>query len=137
MAKNKVMPMILLKPCKRRLHAVISEVETLGENVVVNFTPTEAEQKDLPQLLQKTLNAIEKAKAATGKSEQDVLFGGIEGQLAQLANAASEAAQSSQQQAEAKAESNKKAQVAEDELKVALKQEIGQGLSMLNGKKTR
>ena len=104
------------------------EVETLGENVVVNFTPTEAEQKDLPQLLQKTLNAIEKAKAATGKSEQDVLFGGIEGQLAQLANAASEAAESSQQQAEAKAESNKKAQVAEDELKVALKQEIGQGL---------
>ena len=104
------------------------EVETLGENVVVNFTPTEAEQKDLPQLLQKTLNAIEKAKAATGKSEQDVLFGGIEGQLAQLANAASAAAESSQQQAEAKAESNKKAQVAEDELKVALKQEIGQGL---------
>ena len=42
------------------------EVETLGENVVVNFTPTEAEQKDLPQLLQKTLNAIEKAKAAKG-----------------------------------------------------------------------
>ena len=104
------------------------EVETLGENVVVNFTPTKAEQKDLPQLLQKTLNAIEKAKAATGKSEQDVLFGGIEGQLAQLAKAAGEAAQSSQQQAEAKAESNKKAQVAEDELKVALKQEIGQGL---------
>ena len=104
------------------------EVETLGENVVVNFTPTEAEQKDLPQLLQKTLNAIEKAKAATGKSEQDVLFGGIEGQLAQLANAANAAAKSSQQQAEAKAESNKKAQIAEDELKVALKQEIGQGL---------
>jgi len=56
------------------------------------------------------------------------LFGGIEGQLAQLANAASAAAESSQQQAEARAESNKKAQVAEDELKVALKQEIGQGL---------
>ena len=104
------------------------EVETLGENVVVNFTPTEAEEKELPQLLQKTLNAIEKAKAATGKSEQDVLFGGIEGQLAQLASAASEAAQSSQQKAEERAESNKKAQVAEDELKVALKQEIGQGL---------
>ena len=104
------------------------EVEALGENVVVNFTPTEAEQKDLPQLLQKTLNAIEKAKAAAGKSEQEVLFGGIEGQLAQLANAASAAAESSQQQAEARAESNKKAQIAEEELKVALKQEIGQGL---------
>ena len=103
-------------------------VETLGENVVVNFTPTDAEQKDLPQLLQKTLNAIEKAKAATGKSEQEVLFGGMEGQLAQLAAAASSAAASGKQTAEAKAESNKKAQVAEDELKVALKQEIGQGL---------
>ena len=74
------------------------------------------------------LNAIEKAKAATGKSEQDVLFGGIEGQLKELAAAANAAAKSTQEQAEAKAESNKKAQVAEDELKVALRQEIGQGL---------
>ena len=104
------------------------QVETLGENVVVNFTPTEADQKDLPQLLQQTLNAIEKAKAATGKSEQDVLFGGIEGKLKELAAAANAAAKSTQEQAEAKAESNKKEQVAEDELKVALRQEIGQGL---------
>jgi len=105
------------------------QVETLGENVVVNFTPTEADQKDLPQLLQQTLNAIEKAKAATGKSEQDVLFGGIEGQLKELAAAANAAAKSTQEQAKAKAESNKKAQIAEDELKVALRQEIGQGLA--------
>ena len=105
------------------------QVETLGENVVVNFTPTESEQKDLPQLLQKTLNAIEKAKAATGKSEQDVLFGGIEGQLAELASMASAAAKSTKEQAEAKAEAEKKAQIAEDELKVALRQEIGQGLA--------
>ena len=105
------------------------QVETLGENVVVNFTPTDAEQKDLPQLLQQTLNALEKAKAATGKSEQDVLFGGIEGQLAQLAAAASAASKTTKEQAEAKAESNKKAQIAEDELKVALRQEIGQGLA--------
>ena len=105
------------------------QVETLGENVVVNFTPNEAEQRDLPQLLQKTLNAIEKAKAATGKSEQDVLFGGIEGQLAELAEAASAAAKSSKEQAESKAESNEKAQIAEDKLKVALRQEIGQGLA--------
>ena len=52
---------------------------------MVNFTPTEAEQEDLPQLLQKTLNAIDKAKAASGKADQEVLFGGLEGQLAQLA----------------------------------------------------
>ena len=119
----------LVKALKEAVARGDIQVETLGENVVVNFTPTQAEQKDLPQLLQKTLNAIEKAKAATGKSEQDVLFGGIEGQLAELAAAASAAAKTTKEQAEAKAESNKKAQIAEDELKVDLRQEIGQGLA--------
>jgi chemotaxis protein MotB len=104
------------------------KIETLGEKVVVNFTPTEAEEKDLPQLLQETLNAIDKAKSATGKADQEVLFGGLEGQLAQLAQAASAAAEASEAQAESKAEQDKKAQIAEDELKVALRQEIGQGL---------
>ena len=61
------------------------KIETLGEKVVVNFTPTETEEKDLPQLLQETLSAIDKAKAATGKADQEILFGGLEGQLAQLA----------------------------------------------------
>ena len=104
------------------------QVESLGEKVVINFTPTEAEQKNLPQLLQETLNAIDKAKSATGKADQEILFGGLEGQLAQLAQAASEATEASQAQTETQAEQNKKAQIAEDELKVALRQEIGQGL---------
>ena len=104
------------------------KIETLGEKVVVNFTPTEADEKELPQLLQETLNAIEKAKSATGKADQEVLFGGLEGQLAQLAQAASAAAEASEAQADSKAEQDKKAQIAEDELKVALRQEIGQGL---------
>ena len=38
------------------------EVEVLGENVVVNFTPTEAKDDELPNLLQETLEAIEQAK---------------------------------------------------------------------------
>ena len=38
------------------------EVEVLGENVVVNFTPTEAKDEELPNLLQETLDAIEEAK---------------------------------------------------------------------------
>ena len=38
------------------------EVEALGENVVVNFTPTEAEQKDLPQLLQKRQMRLKRQK---------------------------------------------------------------------------
>ena len=78
--------------------------------------------------MQETLNAIDKAKSATGKADQEILFGGLEGQLAQLAQAASEATEASQAQTETQAEQNKKAQIAEDELKVALRQEIGQGL---------
>ena len=104
------------------------EVQTLGDNVVVNFTPTEAEEKDLPQLLQKTLNAIEKAKKAAGKSDQDVLFGGLEGTLQQLAKAANDAAEKSTRDAESQAQAEAKAELAEDELKVALRQEIDKGL---------
>ena len=111
------------------------EVEVLGENVVVNFTPTEATDEELPNLLQQTLAAIEKAKQAAGKSDQEVLFGGLEQQLAQLAAAASDAldssgAESEEAKAEAKEQkkANERAEIAEDELKVALRQEIGQGL---------
>ncbi len=111
------------------------EVEVLGENVVVNFTPTEAKDEELPNLLQETLEAIEQAKKAAGQADQEVLFGGLEQKLAQLTAAAEAAMQANganaeQQQAEAEdqKESNKKAEIAEDELKVALRQQIGQGL---------
>ncbi|NCF48948.1 MAG: OmpA family protein [Bacteroidetes bacterium] len=111
------------------------EVEVLGANVVVNFTPSEAPEKELPNLLQQTLDAIEKAKEAAKKSDQEVLFGGLEQTLTQLAAAATSAiaaneaaAAEAQGKAEEQEESNKKAEIAEDELKVALRQEIGQGL---------
>ena len=44
------------------------EVEVLGENVVVNFTPTDTTDAELPNLLQETLDAIDKAKQAAGKA---------------------------------------------------------------------
>ena len=111
------------------------EVETLGENVVVNFTATDTDQQNMPQLLKETLNALEAAKQASGQADQDVLFGGIEDKLKQMI-AATEAAQAQQQQmaqasseaSEAAQDANRKAEIAEDELKIALKQEIGQGL---------
>ena len=120
------------------------EVEVLGENVVVNFTPTEAKDEELPNLLQETLEAIDKAKKAAGKAEQEVLFGGLEQKLAQLAAAADAAIQSGNAaSAEAKAEaeqqkaSNEKAEIAEDDLKVALRQEIGQGLVAVDRQKDK
>ena len=50
------------------------QVETLGTNVVINFTPTKADEKELPNLLQETLDSIESVKAASGKSESEILF---------------------------------------------------------------
>ena len=111
------------------------EVEVLGENVVVNFTPTDTTDAELPNLLQETLDAIDKAKQAAGKADQEVLFGGLEQKLSQLAAAAEAAMQSSgaaaaeaQEDAAEQKERNERAEVAEDELRVALRQEIGQGL---------
>ncbi len=116
------------------------EIEVLGKNVVVNFTPTESEQKDLPQLLQETLNAIEKAKAAAGKSNKDVLVGGLEEKLKELSEAADQAQkaldkENNEQQEFKKAE--EKAELTEDELRVALKQEIGQGLVTVEKKENK
>ena len=115
------------------------KVEALGNKVVVNFTPTKADEKELPELLQETLNAVESVKAASGKSDSEVLIGGLEKQLADLATASSQkgkseaegndgdnVGQSSESQS-AKDEA-KKAELAEDKLKVALKEEIGEGL---------
>ncbi|MBT5727995.1 MAG: OmpA family protein [Alphaproteobacteria bacterium] len=116
------------------------EVQTLGDKVVVNFTATDAEEKDLPQLLQQTLNAIEKAKSAAGKSEQEVLFGGLEGTLTQLAQAAQSAADAtavSEKTKKNEAEAEAEAVKAEDELKIALKQEIGKGLVQVSRDKDK
>ena len=104
------------------------EVQTLGEKVIVNFTPTEAEEQDLPQLLQKTLNAVERAKSAAGKSDQEVMFGGLEGTLEQLAKATAELTEQAQEQAENIQKPKDDATKAADELKIALKQQIDQGL---------
>ena len=107
------------------------EVETLGEKVVVNFTPKESQEQDLPKLLSQTLDAIEKAQSAAGKSETDIVFGGLEQQLSKLADTM-EAMQKQQNKQDAgqgsSEQQNKRAEIAEDTLKVALKQEIGQGL---------
>ena len=107
------------------------QVETLGEKVVVNFTPKESLEQDLPQLLSQTLDAIEKVQSAAGKSESDVVFGGLEEQLAKLVDTM-EAMQKQQNKQDAgqgsPEQQNERAEIAEDTLKVALRQEIGQGL---------
>ena len=107
------------------------DIQVLGKNVVLNFTPTKADEKELPQLLQETLNTIEKAKQAAGKSNSDVLVGGLEDKLKEIAKALDQAQNAMNKQNKEKEEfkdATKKADLTEESLKVALKQEIGQGL---------
>ncbi len=115
------------------------EVEVLADKVVVNFTPLKAEEKELPNLLQETLESIESVKSASGKSETEVLIGGLEKALSNLATAAktkgkneaegSEGSSVGQsEQSKSAKEEAKKAELAEDKLKVALREEIGEGL---------
>ena len=109
------------------------EIESIGENVVVNFKSDEQSAEDLQQMIRETVEVIEQVKNANGKAEQEILFGGLEEKLAQLALAAQKSAaeiQTSDKDSdnEQNREKEQKAELAEDSLKVALKQEIDQGL---------
>ena len=108
-------------------------LDTSAINVVVNFKPTPASEENLPQMLQETLEAIEQVKQASGKVEQEILFGGLEEKLEKLAFAAQRSSDISQTSdsdtnEEQQREKKQKAVLAEQALQVALKQEIGQGL---------
>jgi len=111
-------------------------VEVAGEKVVINFPSEDTAQKDLPSLIEETLAALAEARQASGKAESEVLFGGLEQELAKLAAAAkqpdtqlgqAETEKREQQQAQAQVAAEQAA-VAADQLAVALRQEIGQGL---------
>ena len=111
------------------------ELQSDGEQVVVNFPENENTEKDLPSLLQETLAALDEVSAATGESE-GVLFGGLEQQLKELfskisdqenqikelSNLASGAGDAGDEDKKAKAS------IATDLLEVALRQEIADGL---------
>ena len=111
-------------------------IESLGDKVFVNFNNTTEDdnKKDTAELIQETLKALEEARAASGKAEQEVLFGGIEQKLAELAASAksndddnNESNSDGDGSGSGSAE-DKKAKIAEDNLQVALKQEIDKGL---------
>ena len=111
-------------------------IESLGDKVFVNFNNTneDANKKDTAELIEETLKALEEARAASGKAEQEVLFGGIEQKLAELAASAKSNNQDNQESnsegegSGSGSAEDQKAKIAEDNLQVALKQEIDKGL---------
>ena len=111
------------------------QVEMAGENVVINFPSEDTTQTDLPSLIEETLTALAEARQASGQAEQEVLFGGLEQELAKLATAAKEAAENQGQADTAAAAEQASAQaaadaagVAENQLQAALQSELQQGL---------
>ena len=111
------------------------QVEMAGENVVINFPSEDTTQTDLPSLIEETLTALAEARQASGQAEQEVLFGGLEQELAKLATAAKEAAENQGQADTAAAAEQANAQaaaeaagVAENQLQAALQSELQQGL---------
>ena len=111
-------------------------IESLGDKVFVNFNNTTEDdnKKNTAELIEETLKALEEARAASGKAEQEVLFGGIEQKLAELAASAksndddNKESNSDGDGSGSGSAEDKKAKIAEDNLQVALKQEIDKGL---------
>ena len=117
-------------------------IESLGDKVFVNFNNTNEDdnKKDTAELIEETLKALEEARAASGKAEQEVLFGGIEQKLAELAASAKSNDKDNQVSNDegngsgSGSAQDQKAKIAEDNLQVALKQEIDKGLVQVERK---
>ena len=117
-------------------------IESLGDKVFVNFNNTNQDdnKKDTAELIEETLKALEEARAASGKAEQEVLFGGIEQKLAELAASAKSNDKDNQVSNDegngsgSGSAQDQKAKIAEDNLQVALRQEIDKGLVQVERK---
>ncbi len=122
----------LAKQLKKAIDTGEVKVETLGENVVINFPEEKTSEEDISTMIAETLEALNEARQKSGASESEVLFGGVEQELEKLAAAIDESLpQDGQGQggsAEQDSEEERIASRATEELTVALKEQIEQGL---------
>ena len=107
-------------------------VETLGENVVINFPETQTSAEQMQTMIAEALEALNEARENSGASDSEVLFGGIEAELEKLAASMDAAEQKNGEGAGgSSAEMQEKIQNASrttEELTVALREQIDQGL---------
>ena len=109
-------------------------VEMIGKNVVINFPSPDETQKDFPSLLKETLTALAEARNASGQADSEVLLGGLEQQLKELSMAVNADGQGfgpskKTEQEEIEEQSVlANATLTEDQLAIALQDEIAQGL---------
>ena len=123
------------------------KVEMVNDKVLVSVNTDDKTSKEISKLIKDTVDAVEKARENTGATETDVLIGGINQDIQKMASATIEnkvlkdqvnnlEKQSSDSEKDIQ-EKTKKAEFSEDQLRVALKQEIGQGLAEVQREKDR
>ena len=122
----------LAKQLKKAIDTGEVTVETLGENVVINFPEEKTSDEDVSTMIAETLDALDEARQQSGASESEVLFGGIEQELEKLAAALDESlpqdAQGTGGSSDLENEKEQMASRSTEELMVALKEQIDQGL---------
>jgi len=122
----------LAKQLQKAIDTGEVKVETLGENVVIKFPEDRTSDENVSQMIADALEALSEAREQSGAADSEVLFGGIEGELQKLAAAMNEASPQngeglggSSQDAKEKLQN---ASMTTQELTVALKEQIDQGL---------
>ena len=122
----------LAKQLQKAIDTGEVKVETLGENVVIKFPEDRTSDENVSQMIADALEALSEAHEQSGAADSEVLFGGIEGELQKLAAAMNEASPQngeglggSSQDAKEKLQN---ASMTTQELTVALKEQIDQGL---------
>ena len=123
------------------------KVETVNDKVLVSLNTENKTADEISNLIKDTVDAVENARESTGANETDVLIGGINKDIKSMASAEIENKSLKEQMNNLEKqnsndkkdmqEKTKKAEFSEDQLKVALKQEIGKGLAEVQREKDR
>ena len=122
----------LAKQLQKAIDTGEVKVETLGENVVINFPEDRTSDEDVSQMIADAMEALNEAREQSGATDSEVLFGGIEGELQKLAAAMNEASPQNGEglggSSQEEKEKLQNASTTTQELTVALKEQIDQGL---------
>ena len=146
-SKEKLDAKELSKQIKTNLSSEDVKVETINDKVLVSVNTEGKTSKEVSKLIKETVDAVEKAREKTGATDTDVLIGGINQDIKKMASATIEnkilkdqVNNLEKQNADSEKgiqEKTQKAEFSEDQLRVALKQEIGQGLAEVQREKDR
>ena len=122
-------------------------VETINDKVLVSVNTENKSSEEISELIKDTVDAVETARESTGATDTNVLIGGIDQNIKSMASATIEnqtlknqVSNLEKQNSESEKviqEKKQKAEFSEDQLRVALKQEIGKGLAEVQREKDR